>query len=226
MSVCNFCGKTIETSQPMVLVGSKKFVQGAGNGRVWVGAAPSVRIWKTFALLSVGICPECLMKEKRKRFIFDLSFGVLALIYLVLYVLFNDDIPEGFLGSLTGILFFVAIIVLLISIVMLIKNIAVFWNKKEDWGSIAVSHYLKARRIPKRDILAMPEKAGYEGFDDISIKDSMKVTDPFLGLEYYYELTLYGRSELENIGKVGDGTPDRGLDEARQAARLLFAQIS
>lgn len=66
MASCNFCGKAIETSRPMVLTGNICFIANAGNGRAWVGQAPSVRYWKTFALLSIGLCPECVSKEKDK----------------------------------------------------------------------------------------------------------------------------------------------------------------
>lgn len=68
MARCNLCNKETSTSEPMVLAGNCCFIQGAGNGHAWVAQAPSVRYWKTFALLEVSICPECRAKEQGKFF--------------------------------------------------------------------------------------------------------------------------------------------------------------
>ena len=225
MPECSYCGKTIETSRPMVLIGSQKFVQSPPNGRVWVGEAPSVRIWKTFAVLSVGICPECLQKEKKKRLIRNLSIGAAAILYLVLYTLLVDYIPEGFLASLTGILFFAAIIVVIGSIIALIVNRSAFRKSKEDIGNITLSHYQKIHRIPKKDILADAAKYKGAALEDININEITKVQNPYLGTQSFYALKLYAQDELDKIGAENDGMP-QGLEEALLTAKLLFAQIS
>ena len=66
MSKCKLCGKETTSSEPMVLVGNLCYIQPAGNGRAWSGLPPFSRFWKTFALLSVSVCPECQNMEANK----------------------------------------------------------------------------------------------------------------------------------------------------------------
>lgn len=181
MAICNICGKQIVNGMPMVLAGSKCFVQGAGNGRAWVGQAPSVRYWKTFALLSVGLCQDCINKARDKFF----------------NKLFHKNITNE---------------------------------------EIVVSHYLKTKKIPKNNILAVTGQVNNEELKDISIKDSMMVADPYMGpnFTYVYDLKLYKSDELDLIGNLnlsvlaGDAwkfAPAQGLDKARLDARALFEKI-
>lgn len=181
MSTCNICGKQAETAEPMVLVGNKCFLEGAGNGRAWVGQAPSIRYWKTFALLSISICPECLSKEQHK---------------------------------LTNRLL----------------------HKHPTIGNLALSHYLKAKKIPREDILALPGEAPGAPHEDIDMKATMMISDPWLGsnFKYLYELSLFTKEELPAIGNLefgpfdGDAwkyAPNQGLEEAQAAAAALFQTI-
>jgi hypothetical protein len=223
MASCNFCGKTIETQRPMVLVGTKRFVQGAGNGRQWVGEAPSVRYWHTFALLSVGVCPECVSKVKKNKLIVNLIVGGLSIVYIVLFLLYmsQNTPPAGFLTTLSAIIFLLAIIMGTISIVSLIGNFFLFRNiNKTD--EIAAEMYRTNKIIPKNAILAVVGSIAGEEPKDINIKDTMIVKDPYLGSTTVYDLELYAEDELDSMGKLNDNKPNVGFDEASLSARKLF----
>ena len=191
MSTCNLCGKETGASVPMVLVGNKCFIQSAGNGRAWVGQAPSIRYWKTFALLSVSVCPECQDKERHK-----LSNKIFQKHKLSDKHIFNE-----------------------ISV-----------------GAMVVKHYRKAKKIPGGDILALPGQLPGAAYDDIDMKATMMIDDPWLGSSFKeaYELDLYEMEELDKIGSPDIGlfdndafvyAPNKGLEEARATAQALFERI-
>lgn len=222
MANCNFCGKSVECSKAMVLVGQRKFVQSPPNGRVFVGEAPSVRYWKTFALISVCICPDCIKKYKRRSFTNNLITLLGSLIYLVFYTLISQPGSlelEGFLAFLTAVLFFVAIIVLVISVIMFFINLSTYSRKNLKIGDIILSHYKKI--IPKKDILFQ-----VDGFnEDIDLYRDTKIMDPYIGTLYNYELKLYGEEEIDKIGKQIDCAPVVGAEKAYDDAKDLFDRI-
>ena len=222
MANCNFCGKNVETSKPMVLAGQKKFVQGAGNGRVWVGEAPSRRYWKTFALLSVCICPECIAKSKKKSFITNLVIFIVAVSYIVFFmtviVKINNEIFKGFLALVALLILLAAIIAFIISVIMFFVNLSTYSSKNVKTGEVALSLYKKV--IPSKDIIASVD--GY--VEDFNINEKTKIGDPFLGTIYNYELKLYSEDEIDLIGKQVDGAQNIGGEEANYEARMLFAK--
>lgn len=223
MANCNFCGKSVEFSKPMVLAGQKKFVQGAGNGRVWVGEAPSIRYWKTFALLSVCICPECTSKFKKKSFLNNLILFVVSLSYIVFFftvlIRIDNDIFKGFLALVALLILLAAIVAFIISVIIFFVNLSTYNSKNVKTGDVVLSHYKKV--IPSKDIIARVD--GETG--DFDIINKTKVGDPFIGSVYNYELKLYGEDEIDLIGKQVDSAQNMGGEEANYDARMLFSKV-
>ncbi|MHB1314968.1 MAG: hypothetical protein ACYCX2_05695 [Christensenellales bacterium] len=226
MSNCTVCGSLIEHSSPMVLVGNKLFVKGAGNGRAWSGPAPAVRLWKTFGLLSVGVCQKCAeqYQQELKRLTMRnliLTVGFIMVTYLSTFVAIKNTpailLPYAF--GITALVFMIKFVDKLIAS-----------KRKGDVGEIVIAHYLKSKIIPQKDILAVTSHV-YRGIaGDINIKESMSMSDYFLGTgSYLYNLQLFPQEELFKIGKISEGSGYAAsyidLEEACLDARALFEKI-
>jgi hypothetical protein len=224
MANCTICDCEIENSKPMVLVGNKLFIKGAGNGRAWSGPAPAIRLWKTFALLSIGVCQKCVeqhQKEQKRRIINNL---ILTGVFIILTILSAFLAPprDSALPMIPGVA----------GIVFLVKFIHSLMVAIDEGGASdsVISHYLKTKKIPRKDIIAIVHKATEGEINDINIKETMSTPDYFLGTgSYIYNLQLFTREDLLGIGKIIEGSGHTafqdGLEKARLDARALFENV-
>lgn len=220
MASCNICGKIIESSCPKALIGRRSFSQGAGNGRAWVGKAPTTHYASTFLLLSVGVCQECASKEKKRRLITNLVAVGVSISYFFLFFIFKvitidapnssaDIIPENIMRILRLPLLIILVYMIILaihSIYLLVVDFIRLRDNDKASDTTVLSHYLRTNKIPKSDIMAVSGKANGEKIDDVNVKDTMSVTDPYTELTYIYDLKLYSEETINLIGKINDKT--------------------
>lgn len=179
----------------MVLVGQLFLSRLAGNGLKWVGTAPYVRLWKTFALLSVWVCQDCVRERKiackRNKLI-----GIGVFIVLALYSFYKisiDIFPAIFgvvaIGRLVDFIFWLA-----------------KYKEEEGVKETVLSHYIKHIKIQQKDIVAVANGALGE-----EIGDSDFAKDDLLHLGDYRN-NYYNEKYAENLG----------WEQARSDARILF----
>lgn len=225
MAFCNVCGKELESSKPMVLAGQKLFIKPAGNGARWVGAAPAVRYWKTFALLSVGVCPECVERRKKQK-IRNYIISIIVLFLLALIDHLTNLTNQAFLYIL-GI---AGIVVLYNFIAWLAK-----YKYSDETNLTVLHHYLSTNKIPKEHICAIVGQEEGTELQDINVRETMGELHYFNSSydqkKYLYDLQLFPIEELSNLGKyrIANETEqyaqNLGLEEARMNARRLFEKI-
>lgn len=211
MARCNICGKTIESSTPTVLIGSRSFSQGAGNGRAWVGEAPTTHFCQALAVLSVGVCQKCVSKEKNRRLATHLLVFGVSILCVFSLPLISSIIPEDFIDVLMwpilillGYLIFRAIH----SVYLLVADFFRLRNNDTASDMTVLSHYLITNKIPVRDIMAVADKVNDGKINDIIVKHSLSVTDPYFGSQFTYicDLKLYSAEKINLFGEINDKT--------------------
>ncbi|MHB1314188.1 MAG: hypothetical protein ACYCX2_01735 [Christensenellales bacterium] len=219
MANCTICGREAESSQPMVLVGSRRFEE--GNGQGWGGSLDkSIRLWRTLALLSIGVCADCIQQNKkrkiRKNLIAAAVFFLAGLAFLTNPKALTFSIILGAIGG-----------IILLSLLR-------FKNYK--YGKAApetvLRHYMITGTILQKDVLAVLDET-LKG-KDIPIKDTWYVIDPLNDWDkdrHFYDLALYSKEDLNQIGVRAEpsypngmkrNTKPQGEQQAIADAKALF----
>lgn len=219
MASCMMCGREAQETKPMALVGTKRFDE--GNGQGW-GPAQCVRLWKTFVLLSVAVCPECIEQNKKLRIRNNLiAAAIVFAIGLVLFLLAPETLSFDalFLGVPAAIIL-----------------LALLRFRNYKFGKAApdavVRKYNKTGIIPQKDILAVLDET-LKG-RDIPIKQTWHERDPLNTWNekpHYYDLELFTFESIDKIGIKSEPSYPNGMKrystpqgdaQARADAKALF----
>lgn len=222
MANCMVCGRLTENGQPMVLVGTKRFDE--GNGQGW-GPAQCVRLWKTLVLLSVGVCSECIEINKKTRIRKNIIAA--AIVFAIGLAIFLAA-PESLEFVL---IFFGAPAAITLIALLRFRN----YQFAKAAPYVVLRQYKKTGVIPQKDILAVLDENLKDR--DIPIKDTWHEKDILNSWDdrlYSYDLELYTCENIDKIGIKSEPNYPNGMkrystpqgdEQARAEAKALFEKI-